>query len=122
MIRIEKTAPRFTLVMTIEHMGKDLNVSLYGGDDPHIGAVALAVPHAGLRNREKIDASVSLLTVCGHKEDELARKFSYELASTFNCTVSVVCGIHLENATRQEITDVLETAHQMLEQALKDLS
>ncbi|TIH17450.1 hypothetical protein D0S45_07290 [Marinifilum sp. JC120] len=122
MIRIEKTTFRFTLVMTIERMGKDLSVNLYGGDEPHIGAVALAVPHAGLRDREKVDGSVSLLTVCGHKEDDLARKISYELATSFNCTVSVSCGIHLENATPQEIADVLKAADEMLKQSLDDLS
>ena len=122
MIRIEKTTPRFTLTMTVERMGKDFNVSLYGGDEPHIGALALAVPHPGLRDREKVDASVSLLTVCGHKEDELARKISYALATAFDCTVSVACGIHLDNATPQEIADVLEAADEVLEQALSELA
>lgn len=122
MIRIEKTTPRYKLMMSIERMGKDLNVSLYGGDKAHIGAVALAVPHAGLRDRENIDASVSLLTVCGHKEDELVRNISYTLATALNCTVSVSCGIHLEDATKREIMDVLKSAELMLEQALKDLS
>ncbi|NDV25387.1 hypothetical protein [Desulfovibrio sp. JC010] len=121
MIHIEKTTPRFTLILTIQRMGKDLNVCLYGGDSPHIGAVALAVPHAGLRDPEKADASVSLLTVTGHKEDELARKISYTLATASNCTVSAVCGIHLENAEKQEIAEVLAVADQMLEQALQEL-
>ncbi|WP_320173036.1 hypothetical protein [Maridesulfovibrio sp.] len=122
MLRIEKTTSRFTLIMTIERMGKDLNVSLYGGDEPHIGAVALAVPHAGLRDREKVDSSVSLLTVCGHKEDELARKISHALATACNCTVAVACGIHIDNATPQEIKDVLAAADEMLEKVVGELS
>ncbi|WP_419780825.1 hypothetical protein [Maridesulfovibrio sp.] len=122
MIRIEKTTPRFKLVLAIEKMGKDLNVSLYGGDEAHIGAVALAVPHAGLREREKTDASVSVLAVTGHKEDELARRIGYALATAFNCTVSVSCGIHLVKATKQEIRDVLQVADLLLEQALQKLA
>ncbi|WP_415714286.1 hypothetical protein [Maridesulfovibrio sp.] len=122
MIRIEKTTPRFTLTMAIERMGKDLNVSLYGGDGPHIGAVALAVPYAGLRDSERLDASVSVLTVTGHKEDELARKIAHVLATVFNCSVSVSCGIHLENAVKQEIVDVLDAADQILAQAIEELS
>ncbi|MFW5501298.1 MULTISPECIES: hypothetical protein [unclassified Maridesulfovibrio] len=122
MIRIEKTTARFTLIMTIERMGKDFNVSFYGGDEPHIGAVALAVPHAGLSDPAKVDSSVSLLTVCGHKEDELARKISYALATTFNCTVAVACGIHIDSATPQEIKDVLEAADKMLAQMVSELS
>ena len=122
MIRIEKDTPRFKLVLAAQPMGNDLNVSLYGGDVPHIGAVALAVPHAGLSDPEEVDASVSLLTVTGHKEDELARKISYTLATAFNCTVSVACGIHLDQATGQEIYDVIKAADNLLEQALQKLS
>lgn len=122
MIRIEKRTPRFTLKMSIERMGQDLNVSLHGGDVAHIGAVALAVPHPGLRDKEEVDASVSLLAVTGHKEDELARKISYALATAFNCTVSAACGIHLENATAQEIKDVLKVSDQLLEQAINELA
>lgn len=122
MIRIEKTTPRFTLKMSIERMGQDLNVSLYGGDVAHIGAVALAIPHSGLQDDEKVDASVSLLCVTGHKEDELARDVSHTLATAFHCTVSVACGIHLDNATPQEINEILKVSNQLLAQAIKDLS
>ena len=122
MIRIEKTTSRFELKLVIEKIGEDLNVSLYGGDEAHIGAVALAVPHAGLHKQEKADASVSVLTVTGHKEDELARKFASAFAIAFNCVVSVSCGIHLENATKQEICDILQIADQLLEQALLELA
>ncbi|WP_320007529.1 hypothetical protein [Maridesulfovibrio sp.] len=122
MFCIEKTTARFKLKLAIEKMGKDLNVSLHGGDAAHIGAVALAVPHAGLRESGKTDVSVSVLAVTGHKEDELARKFAYTLASAFRCIVSVSCGIHLENATKQEIVEVLKIADLLLDQALQELA
>ncbi len=122
MIRIEKTTPRFKLVMVIERMGRDLNVSLHGGDESHIGAVALAVPYQGQGREGKADASVSLRTVTGHKEAELARKISYTLATAFNCTTATACGIHIDNATGKEIADILEIADRLLEEALQELS
>ncbi len=121
MISIEEKTARFTLHMVITHMGEDLCVALYGGDTPHIGAVALAVPHPGLGNKNKNDASVSLLTVTGHKEDKLARKTAYALATERNCTVSVSCGIHLDNASRAEISAVLASADELLEKAIGKL-
>ena len=121
MITIERSTTHFALSMQIVPMGNDLAVSLQGGDAPHVGAVALAVPHPGLRTQGKTDASVSLLVVTGHKEDQLARKIAYTLATHGNRTVSVTCGIHMDNATDQDIAMVLETADTMLRQALLEL-
>lgn len=121
MISIEKTTKRFTLRMEILRMGKDLCVALHGGDTPHIGAVALAVPHPGIGDKNKTDASVSLLTVTGHKEDELARKIAYNLATEKDCTVSVSCGIHLDSATPKEIAEVLAVTDELLEEAKSEI-
>lgn len=121
MIVLEQETPRFDLLMSIVPMGKDLCVSLSGGDVPHIGAVAMAVPHPGLRTPGKIDASVSMLCVTGHKEDSLARKVAFTLATLRNCTVSVSCGIHLEHGIEKEITDVLQAADALLERAIRSM-
>ena len=118
---IERTTPHFDLCMRILPMGRDLIVSLQGGDTPHVGAVALAVPHPGLRTPDKTDATVSLLAVTGHKEDRLARKIAYSLAMHGNRTVSVTCGIHVDNATDEIIALVIELTDDMLEQALREL-
>lgn len=122
MISVQKKTSRFVLYMTITSMGDDLCVSLYGGDSPHIGALALAIPHPNLRDPEKIDASVSMLAVTGHKESELAKKIAFTLATNFNSTVSVSCGIHLDNASSEDITDVLGASKKMLEEAISKFS
>jgi hypothetical protein len=117
-LRIKKETERFILEMVLVRMGRDLCVSLSGGDTPHIGAVALAVPHAGLSDPLKTDASVSLSTVTGHKEDELARKIAYRLAVKFNCTVSASCGIHIDNARKEEIFSILNAADAITDEAI----
>ena len=53
--------------------GPDLCLCLAGGESPHIGAAALAVPRESLRGGGEPSASASVLCVTGHKEDELAR-------------------------------------------------
>lgn len=117
MISLIKKTPRFTLEMKVIHMGKDLCVALSGGDAPHIGAVALAIPYPRLSDNNKIDASVSLLNVTGHKEDELARRIAYKLSCACSCTVSVSCGIHLKEASKREISAVLEASEELIEEA-----
>lgn len=121
MLSIRKETRRFSLELTVIRMGEDLCVSLSGGDSPHIGAVALAVPHPGLRDSTEADASVSLLTVTGHKEDELSRNIARNMAIACNCRVSVSCGIHVENAGKKDIDRILAVAAEMTEQAVQGL-
>lgn len=120
-ISFERKTERFTLTMTVVRMGRDLCVGLFGGDAPHIGAVALAValavPHAGAGGEPK--ATASLLSVDGHKEGELAQKIAQTLAARRRCRVSVSCGIHLDNATEKEIDDVLHEAGCLLDEAIE---
>ena len=122
MIRIDRSTERFALRMAIEDMGRDLNVSLCGGDSPHIGAVALAVPRPSLRHPDLTSASVSVVTVTGHKEDDLARSVGRALASTLGRTVAVSCGIHLDNAAEREIDQVLQLVSDMVAEAEERLS
>ena len=118
LISLTRETERFSLTMSIVRMGSDLNVSLFGGDAPHVGAVALAQPHPGLRTPEKTDASVSVLAVTGHKEDRLAAKVAQTLASALDSRVCVACGIHLDNGSGQEIQTILRVADAILEEAL----
>lgn len=112
---------RFTLHLTITPLGGDLQVVLSGGDKPHIGAVALAVSHPGLGDPDRTDASVSVLTVTGHKEDELARHLARTLACALNATVCATCGIHVDQATKKDIDDILNAADALLHEAVDRL-
>ncbi|WP_042276537.1 prenylated flavin chaperone LpdD [Faecalimicrobium dakarense] len=87
-------------------MGNDLNISIYGGDVSHIGAVALGIPRVSLEDKNKISSSVSLITVTGHKEDVIVQNVAKNVASKINRTVVVCCGIHIENITFDEIQGI----------------
>ena len=88
---------------TITKCGRDLNVCIGGGDTYHIGAVALAIPRPSLADTSQISASVSVLCVTGHKEDDLARTTALTLACKLNARTVVTCGLHIDNATPQDI-------------------
>ena len=83
--------------------GKDLSLTISGGEKHHIGAVALAVPRPSLSDPQKISSSASVLTVVSHKEDELARQVALMLAASLNCTVTAAVGIHIDNAAEKDI-------------------
>ncbi len=84
-------------------MGDDLCIVITGGDQPHLGAVALAQARPSLEDKSKISASTSVLTVLGHKEDLLARTAAQTLAAAINKTVVVCCGIHVNAISEDEI-------------------
>lgn len=83
--------------------GRDISAAICGGDTPHIGAVALASPRMSLADKEKTSASASVICVTGHKEDELARAAALKLAARFSCQTTVVAGIHIDDATGDDI-------------------
>ena len=91
---------------SIIKMGNDFNISIYGGDIPHIGALALGIPRQSLYDETQISSSVSLLTITGHKEDLIVQKAAKKLSKELNSTVSVCCGIHIENITFEEIKEL----------------
>lgn len=78
-------------------IGRDLLVAIWGGEEPHIGAVSMAQPRPSLENPEKTSATASVFCFLGHKEDDLAKAVSESLAAALNCRVIVTAGIHWDN-------------------------
>ena len=94
MIKLTETIGRLTIRLEAQPIGSDWSVVVYGGDRPHIGAVALASPENGC----------SLICLPDHREGELAKELAATLANRVNAAVCVSCGIHLENITKDEIS------------------
>lgn len=100
---LQQTAGRIAIKLEAVKMGKDLCVIITGGDRPHVGAVGLSIPRPSLADSDKISASTSVLTLPGHKEDEVVRYVSHRLAAVLNVNVVVVCGIHVDDIRKEEL-------------------
>ncbi len=83
--------------------GKDVIVTIGGGDTPHIGAAALASSRPSLKDDGGISATASVLCAIGHKEDVISRETALRLASKLNTTVLVSVGLHLDNPVSNDI-------------------
>lgn len=94
------------------NMGEDLVLMLTGGNKPHIGAVALAIPY-------KQTSSSSLLTVYGHKDGEIAKPLAEQVSKKIKKTVIVIVGIHLDNATKLDINKLVNNANSEVDKFLK---
>lgn len=101
--------------------GADLVVVIGGGERYHVGAVAIAVPRASLRNHEKISASASVICLTGHKEDLLAREGALRLASKLNRNVILTIGIHVENATADDLQKIKSCFDELLDRLVQEL-
>lgn len=116
MIQVSKKFKHHNIYCEVTQLGQDLNINIYGGDIPHIGAVALGfmvpLPH----ELNKLTSSVSLLTVPGHKEDEIVQKAAKMLTKELNKTVVVCCGIHIKGITFDEINELNEIIFNLIDE------
>lgn len=78
-----------TAEITVTDCG--VQVGLYGGDKPHIGAVGVADP-AG---------KITVTQFEGHKEGGLCQHWCEKLFKAVNCPVVVSAGIHYDNASKK---------------------
>lgn len=68
-MRVETHIGGVALTAEVIHMGENLCVVVTGGDQPHMGCVALAVPHPGISNPGLPSATVSALNLPAHRDD-----------------------------------------------------
>lgn len=121
MLTFYATDGRVHLTLAAQLLGAHLNVSLFGGEKPHIGAVAVAEPRPSLSNPTEISTSCSVITRLAHKEDELARSVASTLARELNTVVCVACGIHLPDISPDEIRLVLRLCEALTKELIASL-
>jgi len=78
--------------------GKDYAISVMGGDESHIGAIAVCIP----------GSVSSVISVPGHKEEALALQLASSISRALNCVISVSIGIHFDNITASQINDIVQ--------------
>lgn len=102
--------------------GEDLCVTIAGGEKPHIGAVALAQVRPSLSDPNQFSASVSVLTLLGHKEDEIAKHVAHKLAVAIRGNVVVSCGIHIDHATADQLIEIDQVIRSWCDSFIDQLS
>ncbi len=98
-----------------------LSVNLVGGDMPHIGSVAISIPHPSTADPGRVSSTTSIFTIPGRREDAIAQPLATRLARAFNKVAVVVAGVHVNGATSRDFSAVLancEEAEQRIVSAL----
>ena len=111
----------YNLSASVRLIGEDVLVAIWGGEIPHIGAVAVAQPRPSLKDPDVTSSSASVICRAGHKEDELAKAAAEILAAALETYVVVTSGIHWDNLAPEAIQQVVRNSEILVDMILARL-
>lgn len=120
MIKTKEEAYR--LEASVKEIGKDLLIAIWGGERPHIGAVAVAQPRPSLRDKREISATASVFCYVGHKDDVIAKEVAEKISSSLNRNVTVTVGIHWDDIDEAGIGAIIENSKQLVEMIIEKVA
>ena len=97
---------------TVTALDDGIHVLLTGGDKGHIGAVSVCDP----------DQAPETMTFPGHKEQFITVPWSKAIADAARQRCCVVCGIHYDGASPEDIQCIMEETDRLLRRIQKQLS
>jgi hypothetical protein len=109
-ISVRSSAATWLVQAEAVRIGADVLVYIWGGERPHIGAVAAAA-----------NATASVLAFPGHKEDRVVKAVAEKLASRLQANVVVTAGLHWDNLSADGIAAVLERCEEIADLLLAAL-
>ncbi|SDE55960.1 hypothetical protein [Sporomusa acidovorans] len=117
------TAASGRIGITLEAItvGEDICVIIYGGDSPHIGCVTLSIFRPSWKDGSTPSTTTSVLNLIGHKDDQVAQSVSHSLSAKLNKNVAVICGIHIDNITSEEIKDTIKLVESLTDRLIQKL-
>ncbi len=101
---------RTSVSISAFYQGNGLVVCIFNAN-AHIGAVALAD-----YDHKEGRAFSSVMTLTGHRDDEVAKKQAHIIARHTKKPVCVIAGIHLDDITRDEIEQIMENAAHLVDE------
>jgi len=111
---------RLRVVMLVTFTEEGLVAQIYGGEKPHVGAMALSMPGHASNNSGKKGCSTTAVPLPGHRESEVVGPVAERLAEKFRTPVVVVAGVHIENANAREIEELVNNCRKVAEMLISD--
>ncbi|MFX0106822.1 MAG: hypothetical protein ACFE7R_00915 [Candidatus Hodarchaeota archaeon] len=110
---IERTVGRQKIFTEVKKIGNDLLVVIYGGDEHHIGGVAIAYPTTS-HYRDATTVSVNTITFPGHKDYIVATSAAETICKALSLPVVASVGIHYDAATPSDIKEIVKAVEDMV--------
>ncbi len=115
-IVLENVCNNVCLQCEARRIGEDILIAVWGGERPHIGSVAIAVPRKSMKNSRNTSATSSVFNRTGHKDEVLARRFAEQVAISAHAVCVVTAGIHVENISEKMIFEIEKSADRLCTQ------
>ena len=96
------------------YTNSSISLNILGGNKPHIGSIIISYPRASLKDKNITSVTTSTHNICGHKDDEIGKPIAEMFAREFNLITVVVIGIHINNASNDEINLISKNASKWL--------
>lgn len=96
---------KYRVFLEEREIGDDLVLFLYGGEKPHAGVVVIAEP----------GKETKILKSGTHKDDVIAVPIAEKKRDLTGKKVVCIAGIHVENATEEEIKTLIENCENLKE-------
>ena len=102
---------RYSVRLESYDIGKDMLIVITGGEEDHIGSATL------------IEAKSHLQTMIkkGHQDHVVSEKMANIIYDTIGKDLLVVCGIHIDDASKEEIDMLVHNAQKCVDIFLKEI-
>ena len=112
----------YDIAASVRLIGRDVLVAIWGGEKPHIGAVAMAQARPSLKDPHVTSSTASVFAYVGHKEDELAKATAEILAAALQVNVVVTAGIHWDNLSIKGIQQIVRNSNILVDLILEQFT
>ena len=101
---------RYSVRLESYNIGKDMLIVITGGEEDHIGSATL------------IEAKGHLQTMIkkGHQDHVVSEKMANIIYDTIEKDLLVVCGIHIDDASKEEIDILVDNTQACVDIFLKE--
>lgn len=96
---------KYTVWLRMEELGENRLYMLGGGERTHIGGVVVKEP----------DNEIQVIRLGGHYDHQVLEPIAIAACEKYSTTVVVVGGIHVDNASKNEIEKLVENCKELEE-------
>ncbi|MBO8125800.1 MAG: hypothetical protein H0Z38_01035 [Firmicutes bacterium] len=119
MERFQEGTGKYRIEATVFTTEEGYILHLLGGEKPHVGAVIICQPRESLTGDGSTSCTTSSLPLIGHKDDIPARPLAEVLCKLTGQPVVAVSGIHIDNATGDDIAHLQQNIEIITEKMLQ---
>ncbi|TFF68540.1 hypothetical protein EU520_00235 [Candidatus Thorarchaeota archaeon] len=119
-MKLEREYRSRKITLEARWIGDDFATTIYGGDAAHIGGVSIATVSES-KHRGVPTVSVSTVSVPGHKEFVLSAPLAERICRRTHCTVTLMLGVHFDDATSGDIDAVSSLLEDLVSEMLSKM-